>query len=163
MSYNKEVIFSYKQQSNEWLVDAWERFRVIAYGGEHGLRDWMIMHTTIIFQQNLSLMLTLKVENPFLELTAAKAQTLLDGLLLEKKIHDILDKTDIPCEPFDDRYEIYDLHEEKERVEEVKMLSDNIKEHLLDLDKCSLNKLINILQSFANDPSFNVHQTCFGS
>jgi hypothetical protein len=52
--------------------------------------------------------------------------------------------------------------EEKE-VEEVKMLSDNIKELLLDLDKCSLNEIINILQSFANDPSFNVHQTGFGS
>jgi hypothetical protein len=43
------------------------------------------------------------------------------------------------------------------------MLSDNIKEPLLDLDKCSLNELIDILQSFANDPSFNVHQTNFGS
>jgi hypothetical protein len=52
--------------------------------------------------------------------------------------------------------------EEKE-VEEVKMLSNNIKEPLLDLDKCSLNELINVLQSFANDPSFNVHQTGFGS
>jgi hypothetical protein len=50
--------------------------------------------------------------------------------------------------------------EEKE-VEEVKMLSDNIKEPLLDLDKCSLNELINILQSFA--PSFNIHETGFGS
>jgi hypothetical protein len=52
--------------------------------------------------------------------------------------------------------------EEKE-VEEVKMLSDNIREPLLDLDKCNFNELINILQSFANDPSFNVHQTGFGS
>jgi hypothetical protein len=26
-----------------------------------------------------------------------------------------------------------------------------------------LNELINILQSFANDPSFNAHQTGFGS
>jgi hypothetical protein len=43
------------------------------------------------------------------------------------------------------------------------MLSDNIKEPLLDLDKCSLNELISILQIFANDPSFNVHQTGFGS
>jgi hypothetical protein len=50
--------------------------------------------------------------------------------------------------------------EEKE-VEEVKMLIDNIKEPLLDLDKCSLNELINILLSFA--PSFNIHQTGFGS
>jgi hypothetical protein len=52
--------------------------------------------------------------------------------------------------------------EEKE-VEEVKMLSDNIKQPLFNLDKCSLNELINILQIFANYPSFNVHQTGFGS
>jgi hypothetical protein len=51
--------------------------------------------------------------------------------------------------------------EEKE-VEEVKMLSDNIKQPLLNLDKCSLNELINILQICANYPSFNVHQTSFG-
>jgi hypothetical protein len=43
------------------------------------------------------------------------------------------------------------------------MLSDNFQEPLLDLNKCSLNELINILQSFANDPSLNVHQTGFGS
>jgi hypothetical protein len=43
------------------------------------------------------------------------------------------------------------------------MLSDKINEPLLDLDKYSLNELINILQRFSNDPSFNVHQTGFGS
>jgi hypothetical protein len=43
------------------------------------------------------------------------------------------------------------------------MPSDNIKEPLLDLDKCSLHELNNILQSFANYPSFNVYQTGFGS
>jgi hypothetical protein len=53
------------------------------------------------------------------------------------------------------------LDRKRKEVEEVKMLSNNIK--LLDLDKYSLNELINILQSFANDPSFNVHQTGFGS
>jgi hypothetical protein len=42
------------------------------------------------------------------------------------------------------------------------MLFDNIKEPLIDREKCSLNELINILQSFDNDPSFNVHQTSFG-
>jgi hypothetical protein len=52
---------------------------------------------------------------------------------------------------------------EAKEVEEVKMLPDNIKEPLLGLDKCSLNELINILQRFANDPSFNVYQTGFGS
>jgi hypothetical protein len=43
------------------------------------------------------------------------------------------------------------------------MLSDNIKEPVRDLDTCSLHELINILLIFANDPSFNVHQTGFGS
>jgi hypothetical protein len=43
------------------------------------------------------------------------------------------------------------------------MLNDNIYEPLLDLYKCSLNELIDILQSFSNDTSFNVHQTGFGS
>jgi hypothetical protein len=57
----------------------------------------------------------------------------------------------------------YIINVEEKEVEEVKMLSDNIKEPLIDLDKCSLNELINILQSFANDPSFNVHQTGSGS
>jgi hypothetical protein len=47
--------------------------------------------------------------------------------------------------------------------EEVKMFSDNINEPLVDLNKCSLHELINIFQSFANDPSFNIHQTGFGS
>jgi hypothetical protein len=50
----------------------------------------------------------------------------------------------------------------RKRSRGKKMLPGNIKEPLLDLDKCSLNELINILQSF-NDPYFNVHQTGFGS
>jgi hypothetical protein len=48
------------------------------------------------------------------------------------------------------------------QVEEVKMLSET-KEPLLDLDKCSLYELINILQKFSNDPSINIHQAGFGS
>jgi hypothetical protein len=51
----------------------------------------------------------------------------------------------------------------EKQVEEVKMLSNKINESLPNLDKCILNELINILQSFANDPSFNLHQTGFGS
>jgi hypothetical protein len=43
------------------------------------------------------------------------------------------------------------------------MLSDNVNEPLLNLDKCSLNELVNILQNFANDPYFNIHQAEFGS
>jgi hypothetical protein len=51
----------------------------------------------------------------------------------------------------------------EKQVEEVKMLSEKFDEPLLDLDKYCLNELINIMQSFANDPSFSVHQNGFGS
>jgi hypothetical protein len=50
---------------------------------------------------------------------------------------------------------------EKE-VEEVKMLSE-VKDPLLDLEKCRLHELINILQKFASDPSINANQAGFGS
>jgi hypothetical protein len=48
------------------------------------------------------------------------------------------------------------------KVEEVKMLSE-VKEPLLDLEKCSLHELISILQKFASDPSMNSNQAGFGS
>ena len=47
-------------------------------------------------------------------------------------------------------------------IEEVKMLSE-AREPLLDLDKCSLNELIAILEKFATDPTINVNQAGFGS
>jgi hypothetical protein len=53
------------------------------------------------------------------------------------------------------------IMEEKE-VEEVKMLSE-IKDPLLDLEKCSLHELINILQKFASDAYINVNQAGFCS
>jgi hypothetical protein len=53
----------------------------------------------------------------------------------------------------------YNLNVEEKQVEEMKILSDKITEPLLDLDKCSLNELITLLQNFANDPPFNVHRT----
>jgi hypothetical protein len=42
------------------------------------------------------------------------------------------------------------------------MLSE-VKDTLLDLEKCSLHELINILQKFASDPSINTNQAGFGS
>jgi hypothetical protein len=42
------------------------------------------------------------------------------------------------------------------------MLS-KFKDPLLDLEKCSLHELINILQKFASDPSINTNQGGFGS
>jgi hypothetical protein len=85
----------------------------------------------------------------------------------EETYNELLNYVDI-LEPLLEKFEYMRIEEkennvEEKEVEEVKMLSDNIKEPLLDLNKCSLNELINILQSFANDPSFNVHNTGFGS
>jgi hypothetical protein len=50
----------------------------------------------------------------------------------------------------------------RKKVEEVKMLSE-VKDPLLDLEKCSLHELINILQKLASDPSINPNQAGFGS
>jgi hypothetical protein len=50
----------------------------------------------------------------------------------------------------------------KEReVEEVKMLSE-VKDPLLDLEKCSWHELMSILQKFASDPAINANQVGFG-
>jgi hypothetical protein len=51
---------------------------------------------------------------------------------------------------------------EEKKVEEVKMLSE-VKDPLLDLEKCSLHELVNILQKFPSDPSINATQVGFGS
>ena len=50
----------------------------------------------------------------------------------------------------------------EKKVEEVKMLNE-VKEPLLDLDNCSLEELISILQKFASDSSINANQAGFGS
>jgi hypothetical protein len=63
---------------------------------------------------------------------------------------------------FDVRHEIFKLYNREKEVEEVKMLSE-VKDPLLDLEKCSLHELINILQKFASDPSINANQAGFGS
>jgi hypothetical protein len=42
----------------------------------------------------------------------------------------------------------------EKKLEEVKMLSE-VKDPLLDLEKCSLHELISIIQKFASDPSVN--------
>jgi hypothetical protein len=50
----------------------------------------------------------------------------------------------------------------EKKVEEVKMLSE-VKDPLLDLEKCGLHELMSILQKFASDPSINANQVGFGS
>jgi hypothetical protein len=71
----------------------------------------------------------------FLEINTYDVHKLLDGLLLEHKIKSSLEKSGTPKEPFDDRHELYKLYLEEKEVEEVKMLNNNMKEPLLDLDK----------------------------
>jgi hypothetical protein len=92
----------------------------------------------------------------FTNITASNDYVLLDGLLLDVKIMESLEKTEVPEEVFDDIYEIFNLHS-REKKYRRKMLSET-KDSLLDLDKCSLHELIDIFQKFSNDSSINVHQ-----
>jgi hypothetical protein len=73
MSYNRELILSFKQRNNELLIHAWERFRGLAYELEHGLRDWMLLHS---FYCGLTMSSKSYVNGQsgktFMELTAAK-------------------------------------------------------------------------------------------
>ena len=47
----RQIVITFKQEEDEPLVKTWERFRGIAFGMEHGLRDWMLMH---VFYRGLS-------------------------------------------------------------------------------------------------------------
>ena len=86
LSKLKETIFSFKQTKGELLILAWERFRRIAYGTEHGLRDWMLMHTFYSGLTNSSkAYLDIELECTFMNLTARSSYILSDGLLLEAK------------------------------------------------------------------------------
>ena len=50
----------------------------------------------------------------------------------------------------------------EKQVEEIKMLSE-VNGPFINLEKCSLHELIEVLQKFASDPTCNVHQAGFGS
>ena len=130
---------------------------------KHGIRDWMLMH---IFYKGLSetskLFLDNECKGSFINTTIADAYILLDGLMLEVKIKESLEKAQVPEDVFDDRYELFNLYNRDKKVEEVKMLSE-VKEPFVDLEKCSLHELISILQKFASDPSVNINQAGFGS
>jgi hypothetical protein len=41
------MVIAFKQEEEEPLVKAWERFRGIAFGTEHGRRDCMLVHVFI--------------------------------------------------------------------------------------------------------------------
>ena len=83
----RQVLITFKQEEDEPLVKTWERFRGIAFGMEHGLRDWMLMH---VFYRGLSetskVFLDNECEDSFMNAAASSAHYLLDGLLLEVKI-----------------------------------------------------------------------------
>ena len=161
--YLRQIVITFKQEDDEPLVKAWERFRGIAFGMEHVLRDWMLMHLFYrgLFE-NSRVFLDNECEGSFMNTTSANTHILLDGLLLEVKIKESLEKAQVPEDVFDDRYEIFDLYNRGRKVEEVKMLSE-VKEPLLDLENCSLHELISILQKISSDPFINVNQAGFGS
>ena len=85
----------------------------------------------------------------FMNVPACHAYVLLDGLLSEVKIMKSSEKAEVPEEDFDDRYEIFNLYDRDKKIEEVKMLSE-VREPLLDLDKCRLHELIDGIRSIEN-------------
>ena len=103
-----------------------------------------------------------KCEDSFMNTAATDTHYLLDGLLLEVRIKESLEKAQVLEDVFDDRYELFNLYNRDRKVEKFKMLSE-VKEPFVDLEKCSLHELISILQKFASDPSVNVNQAGFGS
>ena len=107
----RQIIITFKQEEDEPLVKTWERFRGIAFGMEHGLRDWMLMH---VFYRGLSetsrVFLDNECEGSFMNTAATDTHNLLDGLLLEVRIKESLEKAQVPEDVFDDRHEIFNLH-----------------------------------------------------
>ena len=91
-----------------------------------------------------------------MNMSASNTYYLLDGLLLEAKIKESLDKAQVPEEVFDDRYEIFDLYNRGVKVEEVNMLSE-VNDPFLDLKNCILQELISTLNFFSSDPSIDVN------
>ena len=76
----RQVLITFTQEKYEPLVKTWERFRGIAFGMEHGLRDWMLMH---MFYRGLSetpkIFLDNERESYFMKTAANNAHYLLDG------------------------------------------------------------------------------------
>ena len=143
IAYNRSVIFAFKQWDDEILTDAWERYRELIYGIEHGLRDWMIIHT---FYSSLTMRSISLLDNAcgrsFMNLPPSEAHVLLDSMLIEIKINDSVLRAGLFYDPFDDYLEKEEttMHDETTKVEELKMLNDVVTEPLLDLDKCSLSE-----------------------
>ena len=43
LTHLRETLIMFRQEKDEPLIRAWERYRGIAYATEHGLRDWMLI------------------------------------------------------------------------------------------------------------------------
>jgi hypothetical protein len=84
ISFNRQLIFAFKQRDYEKLIHAWERFRGITPELNHGLRDWLIIHAFYsgLIMSSKSYLNKHSGKN-FLELTTDDAHKLLDSLLLE--------------------------------------------------------------------------------
>jgi hypothetical protein len=85
-------------------------------------------------------------------------------MLLDNKFHSMINLVErIPLDTTEEENDLKMalealLRKRKEKeIEEVKMLSE-VKDPLLDLEKCSLHEVMSILQKFASDPSINANQ-----
>ena len=187
---NKQDIYDFKQKANESLADAWVRFKKLSYNIEHGLKDWMLINSFYSgLRDECILLLEKEAHAPFVDIKATEACSLLDGILIETNIFKIIyeynaqkfcakkrkvednRKTVVNKEPLKENKigssvnplenPIPTTSNEKQ-VEEIKMLSE-VHDPLINLEKCSLHELFEVLQKFASDPTYNVHQVGFGS
>jgi hypothetical protein len=82
----RQMVIAFEQEEEEPLVKSWERFRGIAFGMEHGLRDWMRVHA---FYKGLSdtstTFLDNECEGAFMNTNTTNALILHDGLLVESE------------------------------------------------------------------------------
>jgi hypothetical protein len=90
----RQMVIAFKQEEEEPLVKAWERFRGISFGMEYGLRDWMLVH---VFYKGLSdtsrTFLDDECEGAFMNTNTTNTLLFHDGLLVEVKIKKELRKS----------------------------------------------------------------------
>jgi hypothetical protein len=187
---HQKPVLDFKQLEKESISKAWRRFKKkIICNLEHGLRDWMLLNSFYFgLNQHNKRLLDKESDIHFIFNRTYDEFMILDEMLVEYDIYKNIKNAGIMDMYFKEENEIEEeeeniilpteekehntiiINEEEEthmsandkQIEEVKMLSE-VREPLLDIDKCSLHELIVILEKFSKYPTINVHQAGFGS
>ena len=113
-------------------MKTWERFRGIAFGMEHGLRDWMLMHTFYMgLSETARVFLDKECEGSFMN----AAETV--PLTVEETMNELLKYPEYLV-PFVSHLMCSKTENAGKELEEVKMLSE-VNDPMLELENCSLH------------------------